>query len=164
RCGEKLVSPEEAVRIVKSGDTVAVATHMGAPALLCQALVDRRGELSNVRIDQAGSGFPWASADGDQAFGLRDPYLTPLHRDAAWDGRVDWVPEAHWRVNEMPRGWDPAPDVAMVTVSPPDRHGFCSFGAVVTWNPIFARTAKAIIAEVHEDHIRTYGDSRIHLS
>ena len=85
-------------------------------------------------------------------------------REAVNDGRADYTPiflgEIEWlfESGEMPI------DVALIQVSPPDSHGFCSFGVGVDTTLTAAKKARFVIAQLNDQMPRTYGDSFIHVS
>ena len=160
----KLMTPAEAVLAVKPGDTVAIAAINCTPYTLCQALYDRRSELSEVRIDHPAPLFPWVQPGHESPFTLHDLYATPADRQAVNAGRVEYRPVARWKTATPPDGFVAQPDVYMLPVSPPDRHGYCSFGPGVFFSPTFCRTAATVIGEVHENFIRTGGENYVHVS
>ena len=160
----KLMTPAEAVQAVKPGDTVTVAAINCTPYTLCQALHDRRSELSEVRIDHPAPLFPWVQPGVESPFTLHDLYATPADRQAVNAGRVEYRPVARWKTATPPDGFVGQPDVYMLPVSPPDRHGYCSFGPGVFFSPTFCRTAATVIGEVHENFIRTGGENYVHVS
>ncbi len=161
---DKLMSPADAVQAVKSGDTVAIAAINCTPYTLCQALYDRRAELNEVRVDHPAPLFPWVQPGDEGPFTLHDLYATPADRAAANAGEVEYRPVARWRSDIPPDGFVARPDVYMLPVSPPDRHGYCSFGPGVFFSPSYCRSAGTVIAEVHENFIRTGGDNYVHVS
>ena len=161
---DKMMTPAQAVEGVKSGDTVAIAAINCTPFTLCQALYDRRSELSEVRIDHPAPLFPWVQQGDEGAFILHDLYATPADRAAANAGWLEYHPVARWRSDLPPDGFVARPDVYMLPVSPPDRHGYCSFGPGVFFSPTFCRSASTVIGEVHESFIRTGGDNYVHVS
>ena len=152
---ERVATAEEALRVVSTGDTVAVASFSNTPHTLCRALAARAGELSGVRVDHLASLFPW---DTD-AFTLTTNYATSADRAAVNAGRVEYLPISHWHADALPPGVSPTPDVYLVPVSPPDAEGRCSFGTGAWFSPLYCRAAHTVIGEVHEDFIRTGGDS-----
>ena len=162
--GNKLMSPQEAVQAVKPGDQVMVTPINGTPFTLCQALYDRRNELKGMRIDHPAPLFPWVQPGEEDAFELHDLYATPADRDMVNAGQVCYLPTARWRENEIPEGLLQEPDIYLVAVSPPDQHGYCSFGPYVFFSPSFCRRSKIVIAEVHENFIRTGGENYVHIS
>lgn len=165
RCGQKLVSLEQAVGQVESGQTVSVSPFTSTPMTLCGALADRgsKGELENVRIEHLASAFCWSSPDLRGAFRLLDNYATPANREACHAGATDYLPLGLYRSHELPDGVTPSPDFFFVPVSPPDARGFCSFGPGVWMSPTLVKGAKRVVAEVQEDFIRTGGENFVHV-
>lgn len=161
---DKLMTPSEAVQAVKSGDRVSLSAINCTPFTLCQALYDRRGELDGVRIDHPASLFPWVRPGDEDAFQVHELYATPANREMVNAGNVAYHPVARWRDDLPPDGFVERPDVYLAPVSPPDSHGYCSFGPGVFFSPTFCRNAKTVVAEVHEDFIRTGGDNYVHIS
>lgn len=162
--GEKLMTPEEAIRVVRSGDTIAVAPYVSTPVTLCDALRARAGELERVRIDHPAGLYPWIRASDDCGFEVHDNYGTPMNREMVNLGRLEYVPISRWRADEIPLGFAADPDVFLVPVSPPDEKGFCSFGSAVWFSRRLVQRAKVVVAEVHEDYIRTGGENYVHVS
>jgi 4-hydroxybutyrate CoA-transferase len=162
--GAKLTTAADAVTVVKSGDRVGVAPFTCTPFTLCAALHARGSELENVRIDHAAGLFAWLQPGEENGFHLLNNYATPLDRDLVNAGKVDYLPIGRWRADEIAPGFDQPLDVFMVPLSPPDRQGYCSFGPGVWLSKRLAQGAKTVIAEVHENFIRTGGDNFIHIS
>ncbi len=163
--GHKVVSPEEAVKRVKPGDTVMMAPYTCTPFTLCAALQERarKGDIERVRIDHPAAFPSWTAPDIAHAFELHDNYATPLNREACHEGRMEYLPVGVWKSYEVPAGFTSHPDVFMVPVSPPDERGYCSFGPGVWLSGTLSRQAKLVIAEVQEGFIRTYGENYIHV-
>lgn len=165
RVGSKLVTLDEAVGRMQSGQRIAVAPYTSTPLTLCRGLAERgkRGELEKVRIDHPASGVCWTEPWMQGVFELRDNYATPANRAACHEGRMEYTPISVWRSHEPPPGFDADVDVFLVPVSPPDARGLCSFGPGVWLSPTMARRAKLVIAEVQADFIRTHGENYIHV-
>ena len=166
----KLVSADEAVYLVKSGDRVEISI-FPTPTLLPRALAKRRAELQNVEtvMPEPVYPMPWFEP------GYEDSFSTTLELHVGMGGagpvvdekRADYYPVLFslWHKPYIDRP-DSAPpiDVFMFTVSPPDRNGYCSFGGHL-WNKrVLARHAKVTLAEVDETFIRTHGTNYIHVS
>jgi len=162
--GSKLMTPAEAVSGVESGDQVMVGIINCTPYTLCQALYDRRSELEGIRIDHPAPLFSWVQDGDEDVFELHDLYATPFDRDMVNDGRVAYHPTAVWRDGDLPAGLLQNPDVFLVPVSPPNAHGYCSFGPGVFFSPTYCRNSKMVVAEVHENFIRTGGENYVHIS
>jgi acyl-CoA hydrolase len=165
RVGGKLTSPQAALARVESGQTVGVATYTCTPQTLCRALAERgrRGELEDVRIDHAASLFCWTSPDLRRAFALHDNFATAFNRSAVHEAAVDYLPISVWQAGITPPHYRANPDFYLVPVSPPDAHGYCSFGPGVWFSNLLVRGAKTVIAEVHPEFIRTGGDNFVHV-
>ena len=84
-------------------------------------------------------------------------------RAAIWEGRGDYIPRFNFEIPSLFDSMWPV-DAAMVTVSPPDKNGFCSLGVSVDWTKRSAERAKTIIAEVNRNMPRVHGDSFLHIS
>jgi 4-hydroxybutyrate CoA-transferase len=91
-------------------------------------------------------------------------FLGPNVRDAINDGRADYIPIDLSQVEELFESGAMPLDVALIQVSPPDSHGFCSFGVGVDTTLTAAKCARHVIAQVNNYMPRTYGDSYIHVS
>ncbi len=164
----KLLSAQDAVAGIRSGESITVGMFDGMPPEVCSALSDRAPELENVSVFHFVSAFPWFTFGGKRppdrppAFRQITPFTTNVDRDGVRDGRVDYLPFALWRSGRLPYGVGPF-DYHLCVVSPPDDEGWCSFGGSVWMNPTFADNSKTIIAEVDERAIRTGGANRIHV-
>jgi 4-hydroxybutyrate CoA-transferase len=159
----KLVSPEEAVKVIKSGDHVAFAYGL-EPLDLAMALIARSPELKNLRIlvPAPGRDFPWYEPGWEETFNITVGYILPMARKMIEEKRGDYlVSGLLWA--EDPAFREPV-DVLLIQLSPPDSHGYCSFGASVWDKKKAVRAAKIVLAEVNENFIRTYGDNFIHVS
>jgi 4-hydroxybutyrate CoA-transferase len=165
KCGDKLVSVAAAVARVQSGDVVHVAPYSTTPVTLCTALKRRAVDdgLRDVRIDHPAAAVSWADAELEGAFTLKDNYATPPNREACHAGEMGYLPVGIWKSWEIPPGFHPDPDVFFVPVSPPNELGFCSFGSGVWLSRTVTRRAKTVIAEVHPEFIRTFGENYIHV-
>ena len=162
----RVVSAQEAVRAVKSGNRIFLTGNVSVPQKILAALVEYAPQLEDVEICQA---LTVGSADyvGPAMEGhlrVNSIFISANIRKAVQEGRADFTPVL---LSEFPllfkRGLLPL-DVAMIHVSPPDEHGFCSLGVEVGLTKTPAESAKIIIAEVNEQMPRTLGDSFIHVS
>jgi 4-hydroxybutyrate CoA-transferase len=165
RVRDKLVPVARALECVRSGDVVGVAPFTCTPYTLCRglALHAQRAGLSKVRVDHPASLFAWTDPAWRGVFELHDNYATPMNRAACHAGAMEYLPVSVWRSHEMPSGFTADADVFLVPVSPPDARGYCSFGPGVWMSGTGVRHAKCVVAEVHEDFIRTYGENYVHV-
>jgi 4-hydroxybutyrate CoA-transferase len=162
RCANKLVSPREAMKTVRNGDSVQVNWLHATPITLCEALMARKEELRDVKVCTIGPMFNWDQPGAERAFIIQTPYLGATTRPLMEKGRVEFIPVMYYRHHELPPGLEC--DVYLTPVSPPDTHGYCSFGTGLFMSKTMAAAARVIIAEVHEDFVRTGGENYIHMS
>jgi len=162
QCGQKLVSAQAAVNIVQNGDSVQFNWLHATPLTLCEALMARKEELRDVKVGTIGPLFDWDQPGADQAFTIQTPYLGVTTRPLMDKGNVDFIPVMYYRHGELPPGI--ICDVYMTPVSIPDKHGYCSFGSGLFMSKTMAAAARTVVAEVHEDFIRTGGENYIHVS
>jgi len=162
----RLISAAEAVATIASGQRVFVHSAAATPQVLLAALVERAGELRNVEIVQLHTEgpAPYAAPELAASFRVNALFLGSNLRDAVARGDADYVPVF---LSEVPglfrRGILPL-DVALVHVSPPDRHGFCSLGVSVDAARAAVQCARHVIAQVNPRMPRTHGDGLIHAS
>ncbi|HYM14241.1 MAG TPA: acetyl-CoA hydrolase/transferase C-terminal domain-containing protein [Dehalococcoidia bacterium] len=163
RYAEKLTTPDEAVRVVRDGDRVVIGMHYQTPLALCRVLAARGSELRGVEIENSIATFiSWWQDDTPNGFTVRSFFLQASDRPAMRRGLLDYVIAPPTRSDES--YWlDRKPDVFLVSVSPPDDDGWCSFGMSVWGAPEVARAATHVLGEVNERFIRTGGDNRIHI-
>ena len=161
----KVTTAAEAVNVVKSGDRVVFAHACGEPLDLVDALVARAPDLERVEINHMvamGKG-EYCKPEYADSFYHKSLFVGPTSREAVKDGRGDYIPVFF---SEIPKlfceGYLP-PDVALIHVSPPDRHGYCSFGISVDYTKPAAQVARTVIAQVNPNMPRTHGDSFIHV-
>ncbi len=162
----RIVTADEAVQCVKSGDRIFLTGNVSVPQKTLAALVKYAPNLQNVEICQAltiGSA-DYVNPDMEGHLRVNTLFISHNVRRAVQEGRADFTPVL---LSEFPllfkHGVLPV-DVAMIHVSPPDEHGFCSLGVEVGLTKSPAESAKIIIAEVNQQMPRTLGDSFIHVS
>lgn len=160
------VSAQEAVKVVKTGDRVFLHGMAAAPLVLTQALVERADELRNVEIVHlhVEGPAPYADPKYKDSFFANNLFVGANVRQAVNDGRADYVPVFLSEIPRMLRTGVLPVDVAMVHVTPPDAHGYCSMGVAVDGSLAAAQTAKIVIAQINPKMPRTHGDGFIHVS
>ena len=163
---EKRTTAEEAVKIVESGDRVYLGAGCAVPHTLVDALVDRAPELSDVEIIHILTSGPARYVETEMAghFRCNAMFVGPNIRDAVNTGGADFVPIHLHQIPGLMREESHRADVAFVQVSPPDEHGFCSFGIEVGVTKPVAQAARVIVAEINRRMPRTLGDSFMHVS
>ena len=162
----KRTSAAKAMECVKSGDRVVFAHACGEPLELVDALVARAAELEHVEINHMvamGKG-EYCKPELARSFFHKSLFVGATSREAVKDGRGDYIPVFF---HEIPRLFCEGyltPDVVLIHVSPPDAHGFCSFGVSVDYTKPAAEVATTVVAQVNPNMPRTHGDSFIHIS
>lgn len=164
--GYSSISAEEAVRIVKSGDRVFLHTAAATPQRLIDAMVDRAEELRDVEIVSLHTEGEarYTEPRYARSFRLNAFFVGKNVRQAVQAGDADAIPVF---LSDVPALFynDVLPlDVAMVHVSPPDRHGYCSLGVSVDAALAAVHKAKHVIAQVNPNMPRTHGEGLLHVS
>ena len=161
----KTVAVEQAVAVIRSGDVVFVQTAAAAPRLLIEAMTARAGELRGVEMVHLHTEgkAPYVQPEYAGSFHTSALFAAANMREAIERGQADYVPIF---LSEVPalfrRGIFPL-DVAMIQVSPPDKHGYCSLGVSVDASRAAVEAAKIVLAELNPSMPRTHGDGVIHV-
>ena len=163
---QKVTTAADAVKAVKSGDRIFLTGNCSVPKNILAALVDRAHELKDVEINQAltiGSA-DYVSPEMEGHLRVNTMFISHNTREAVQAGRADFTPVL---LSEFPLLFKDKilpVNVAFVHLSPPDQHGYFSFGVEVGLSKSPAESADIIIAEVNEQMPRTLGDTFIHVS
>jgi len=156
---------EKAVKYINSGDRVFIHGVAMTPKTLVKAMTERAAELKNVEVVHIHTEgeAPYARPEMVESFHTNSCFVAGNIRKALTEGVADYIPVF---LSEIPllfrRGILPI-DVALISVSPPDKHGFCSLGSSVDVTLGALEKAKFIIAEVNPKVPRTHGDGFINL-
>jgi 4-hydroxybutyrate CoA-transferase len=162
----KITDAATAVSVVESGNRVWLHTAAATPRTLVTALTARAPELRDVEFAHMHTEgpAPYVAPELAESFHANVFFVAKNMRDAVATGRADYVPLF---LSEVPllirRGLLPI-DVALVQVSPPDRHGFCTLGISIDATRAAVQTAKIVIAEINPRMPRTHGDGLIHVN
>lgn len=160
---ENLVSADEAVGLIKSGDTVVFAHAAGEPAVLVEAMVKNAENYRDVTVSHMvtlGKG-EYTDPQYIENFKFNGWFLSGSTRRAVENGNADFTPVFFHEIPSMIRTGIFKSDVAMVTVSRPDEHGFCSLGVSCDYTMQAVKSAKVVLAEVNEEMPFVYGDTFI---
>jgi 4-hydroxybutyrate CoA-transferase len=157
---------EEAVKVIRSGDCVYIHPGCAAPGQLVKAMVDRAPELRKVKVIHILTGgiADYVRPEMAESFRHVALFSGANVRDAINEGRADFVPIFLSEIESLFSSRVLPVDVALIHVSPPDEHGFCSFGVGVDTTKTAAECARIVIAQVNPKVPRTLGDSFIHLN
>ena len=163
---DRIVSAEEAVRKIETGQRLFLTGNCSVPKKVLAALVDYAPNLENVEICHALTVGPadYVAPRMEGHLRVNTMFISGNIRQAVNEGRADFTPVLLSELTLLfKRGILPV-DVALIHVSPPDEHGFCSLGIEVGLTKSVAESARIIIAEVNQRMPRTLGDSFIHVS
>ena len=161
----RLTTAEKAMKKIKSGDRVVVGHATGEPVYLTDALTANAESYENVEIihmvAMGKSGY--CQPGMEKHFRHNAFFLGGSTRAACAEGRADMIPiyfskEPHYL---RTRG---KPDVTLVMVTPPDKHGYCSLGISVDYTMEAVKQAKTVIAQVNKYMPYTYGNTVVHVS
>jgi len=161
----KHLSPTDALNYVKSNDRIYIHSVAASPQILIDALAKRAYELRNVEIVHLHTECKpsYINEEYPDSFNLKSFFVGANVRKATQSGIADYIPvflsetPSLFTKNILPL------DVALVQVSPPDLHGYCSLGVSVDATYAAVKCAKLVIAQVNENMPRTYGDGLMHL-
>lgn len=163
---QRKLAADKALGLVKSGDRVFFSPG-GEPNTLAYALAARRGQVHDVEIviGVPYTDFGWYDQGWEDSFKVTAGFVTEIARPMFEERRGDFSIGVIGAVGFSGiEGPEQRVDVLLVEVSPPDAHGFCSFGHA-RWNKKeLVREAKTVIAEVNPRCIRTFGDNFVHVS
>lgn len=159
-------SAAEAVKCVASGNRVFVHGSAATPVYLLQALQHRYKELQNVEIVSITT---LGNVDFDnplyrKSFFINSLFVSGATRNVVNSDDGDYVPIFLSQIPQLFKKGILPPDVAIVSVSPPDEHGYCSLGTSVDIARAAVDVAKYVIAQVNPMMPRTHGDGFIHMS
>jgi acetyl-CoA hydrolase len=163
---KKSTTAEDAVGIIASGQRLFLTGNCSVPQKVLAALVARAPSLSNVEIAQVLTVGPADYVDPAMEGHLRvnTLFISDNVRRAVNEGRADFTPCFLSEVPGLFKSGHLPLDVALIHVSPPDEHGFCSLGIEIGVTKTAAQFAKKVIAEVNPNMPRTLGDAFIHVS
>lgn len=160
------ISAEEAVKLVKSGDRVFLHGSAATPLHLINALLKRAGEVNNVELVSISTfgDIHWKEPKVVESFYLNSLFVSANIREWANSSHGGYIPIFLSEIPKLFVNGYLALDVAIVHVSPPDKHGYCSLGTSIdaAWTAV--REAKRVIAQVNPKMARTHGDSSVHIS
>lgn len=157
---------EEAVKLIDSGDRVFIHGSAATPSLLVNAMFGRACELKNVElvaISTLGE-MDWNHPQIRDSFYLNSLFVSANVRDWVNSPYGDYVPVFLSEIPQLFSSGALPVDVAMVQVSPPDAHGYCTLGTSIDAALAAVRHARKVIAQVNLQMPRTHGDGQVHIS
>jgi len=164
----KFTTPEEAVKVIKSGDHVHLSSVASAPQCLIKAMCARgeNGELKNVHIHHLHTEgpAPYADAKFEGVFQLDSFFVGGNVRKVTQSGYADYIPVFLSETQKLYRSGALPCNVAMIQVSPLDKHGYVSLGTSVDATLAAVECAGKVIAVVNKYVPRAFGDALIPVS
>ena len=162
---EKCVSAAQALAAVRSGDRVVLGHAAGEPKVLVEELLRQAERLTGVEITHMVPLYAceYAKPEYRQSFRHNALFVGATNRESVSSGQADYTPCYFSEIPRLFRDGILPVDVALIQMSPPDRHGYLSFGVSVDYTQQAARSARYIIAEVNPHMPRTQG-SFLHVS
>lgn len=163
---DKVMTAESAISRIKTGDRIFIGTGCGEPQHLIHTLVNDKG-LQDILIYQMLSYTLSLYVDDPSffnRFSLKLFFISREMRKAAFEGKIDYIPSY---LSQIPRLFNRkiiGIDVALIQVSPPDRHGYCSLGVSVDITRAGMANASLVIAQVNANMPKTRGDSNVHIN
>ena len=163
-----IVTAEEAVKKIKSGDRIHIHSVACAPQKLIQAMCERgrRKEFNNVTIQHLHieGPAPYSNSEFEGIFQLESFFVGHNVRRDTQAGYADYIPVFLQETQRLIREGYTKVNVAMVQVSPPDRHGYVSLGTSVDATLAAVQTAETVIAVINPNMPRAFGDALFHMS
>src|SRR5665213_275689 len=161
----KSISAADAVKIVQSGDRVFVHGSAATPVHIIEALQNRHEELSNVEIVSITTlgNTDFNNPLCNESFFINSLFVSENTRQVVNSNHGDYVPIFLSQIPQLFKENFLPLDVAIIQVSPPDAHGYCSLGTSVDIARAAVDTAPHIIAQVNPRMPRTHGDSFLHI-
>jgi 4-hydroxybutyrate CoA-transferase len=162
----KIVTAEKAVKSINSGDNVFIHTAAATPQKLVLAMSERHNELSDVQIYHLHTEgpAPYANPDYLKSFKTHSFFVGANVRSSVQTGAADYIPIFLSEVPYLFNNGILSLDVALIQVSPPDKHGYCSMGVSVDASRAAVLHADTVIAQLNPNMPRTHGDGIIHSS
>jgi 4-hydroxybutyrate CoA-transferase len=163
---QRLTTAENAVKTIRSGMKVFLTGNCSVPRVMLDALVAHAPLVENVEIIQVLTigNAEYVKPGMEKHLRVNTLFISDNVRGAVNDGRADFTP-AH--LSQIPSLFEDGIiplDVALIQVSPPDEHGFCSYGVEVGVTKTAAQSASIVMAEINPNMPRTLGDAFIHIS
>lgn len=159
-------SAKDALKVIRSNDNVFIHTAAAAPQYLIKEMVSRADELTNVQIYQLHTegNADYALEKHKKSFYVNALFVGSNTRNAVQENRGSYIPIFLSEAPRLFRSGGIKLDVALVSVSPPDKHGFCSLGVSVDVSKAAVESAKIVIAQVNDQMPRTHGDGLVHVN
>lgn len=160
------VTAEQAVSDIQSGQRVFIHGSAATPVTLVKALLQRHAQLSNVELVSITTlgDISFNDPAVRSSFFFNSLFVSAAVREVVNSEDGDYVPIFLSQIPQLFRKNVLPIDVALVSVSPPDKHGYCSLGTSVDIARAAVDTARIVIAQVNPRMPRTHGEGYVHSS
>lgn len=160
----KLVTAEEAIKSIHDNDKVVTGFACGEPFGILQALIDNYKDYNNVEIINMLTlgDSPWCRPEMKGHFKLNCLFASHSNRKAISNGTSDFTTSHFYEIPDVLKNYI-CPRVSIVMVSPPDEHGYVSFGTTVDYTRGTTDYCEVVIAQVNKHMPRTFGNSIKHV-
>jgi acyl-CoA hydrolase/GNAT superfamily N-acetyltransferase len=164
-CPDKLLTPKQSVKKIKNGSRVFIGTGCGEPQRLIKAMVEDLSIQDIVIYQMLSSTLSNYVNDENflSRFSIKLFFISLLMRQAAFEGKIDYIPVYLSQIPKIFENNEIGLDVALIQISPPDDHGYCSLGISVDITLSGMKNAEIVIAQVNPEMPRTWGDGIIHI-
>jgi acyl-CoA hydrolase len=162
----KYVSAEDALSVIQSGNRVFLHGSAQTPVYLVNELAKQAYRLQDVELVSISvyGQLDVCKPEYENSFRMNSMFVSASIREAVAQGRADYIPVFLSEIPELFKQNILPLDVAIVQVSTPDQHGYCSLGVSVDVARSAVNTAKKVIAQINPNAPRTHGDGMIHAS
>jgi acetyl-CoA hydrolase len=163
---DRVATPVEAAGRIRSGMRLYLSGNCSVPKEVLAALVARAPNLQGVEVTQVLTIGPadYVAREMEGHLRVNTLFISDNVRSVVQEGRADFTPCLLSEIPGLFRSGRLPLDAALIHVTPPDEHGFCSFGIEVGISKPAAQAARMVIAEINPCMPRTLGDSFIHVS
>jgi acyl-CoA hydrolase/RimJ/RimL family protein N-acetyltransferase len=165
RYPDKFLTVEASVKKINNGSRVFIGTGCGEPQRLIKAMVENVSIQDIIIYQMLSSTLSRYVNDKNflSRFSLKLFFISSLMRQAAFEGKIDYIPVYLSQIPRIFEQHEIGLDVALIQVSPPDKHGYCSLGISVDITLSGMKNADLVIAQVNPQMPRTWGDSVVHI-
>jgi 4-hydroxybutyrate CoA-transferase len=162
----KIVTAEQALGVVKSGQRVYIHQGCAEPEALVKALIARAPELRDVEVIHLATygNADYTRPEYEGHFRHNAFFIGPNVRRAVQEGRADYTPIFLSEIEELFRSGAMPLDVALISCTPPDHYGYMSLGPGVDVTLTAAQFARHLVVEINDQMPRTMGDTYLHVS
>lgn len=159
-------SPEDAVKCIQSHNNVFLHSAAAVPNVLVKAMTDRHTELKNVSIYSIHTegDAPYSADEMGDSFNIKPFFVGQNIRKNIQSNHGSYIPIFLSEVPALFRTGAIPIDVALISVSPPDIHGYCTLGTSIDISLAAVQSAKIVVAQINKFVPRTHGDGFIHMS